>query len=65
MTPDALYFPLMVTASGIVASFVSVLCIHAWTVTVDNVQNALKAQIGMSTLFMTAAVIPSLFVLPE
>jgi len=43
MTEDALYFPLMVTASGIVASFISVLFIHCWTVTVDNVQNALKA----------------------
>merc|ERR1712025_599163 len=25
---DALYFPLMITASGILASFISVLCVH-------------------------------------
>jgi len=63
--PDALYFPLMVTASGIVASFFSVLLVHISTVTVENVQAVLKAQIGLSTLFMTATVIPSLYVLPE
>ena len=32
--PDALYFPLMVTSCGIVASFLSVLFVHCWTVTV-------------------------------
>jgi len=42
-TTDALYFPLMITASGIVASFASVLLVHLWTVTVDNVQSVLKA----------------------
>jgi inorganic pyrophosphatase len=62
---DALYFPLMVTASGIVASFFSVLFVHLWTVTVENVQTVLKAQIGISTLIMTATVYPALFVLPE
>jgi H(+)-translocating pyrophosphatase len=64
-TPDALYFPLMVTASGVVASFVSVLFVHLWEVTVDNVQTVLKAQIGISTVLMTAAVLPALWVLPE
>jgi inorganic pyrophosphatase len=64
-TPDALYFPLMITASGIAASFVSVLFVHLWTVNVENVQSVLKTQIGMSTVFMTVAVIPSLYVLPE
>jgi Na+/H+-translocating membrane pyrophosphatase len=36
-TPEALYFPLMITASGIVASWISVLAVHASVVTVDNV----------------------------
>jgi Na+/H+-translocating membrane pyrophosphatase len=62
---DALYFPLMVTASGILASFVSVLFVHLSTVTVDNVQAVLKYQIALSTIFMTFAVIPSVMVLPE
>jgi len=39
---NALYFPLMVTASGIVASFISVLFVKCWDVTVDNVQFVLK-----------------------
>jgi Na+/H+-translocating membrane pyrophosphatase len=40
--PEALYFPLMITAAGILASFVSVLCVHVSHVTVDNVQAVLK-----------------------
>lgn len=62
---DALYFPLMITAAGIVASFISVLFVHLWTVTVENVQNVLKMQIAISTIIMTVAVIPALYVLPE
>jgi len=42
MHTDALYFPLMVTGSGIIASFLSVLFVHLWTVTTDNVQTVLK-----------------------
>lgn len=63
-TPDALYFPLMITASGIIASFVSVLLIHLYTVTAENVTTVLKWQIGFSTILMTATVIPSLYALP-
>jgi len=65
MTPDALYFPLMITAAGLVASFVSVLCIHFATVTVDNVGTILKSQLGISTLLMTACVIPLVYTLPD
>jgi inorganic pyrophosphatase len=64
-TPDALYFPLMITACGILASFISVLCIHAKKVTAENVQTILKAQIGLSTLLMTACVVPVVYTLPE
>jgi len=64
-TPDALYFPLMITGAGIIASFISVLFVHAFKVTVDNVQAVLKWQIGLSTIFMTVLVIPVIFVLPE
>jgi len=63
-TPDALYFPLMVSASGIIASFVSVLFAHAREVDVQNVQGILKFQIGASTVLMTFAVIPAIYVLP-
>ena len=64
-TPDALYFPLMITASGIIASFISVLMIHFYKVTDSNVTTVLKWQIGFSTILMTATVIPSLYALPD
>jgi H(+)-translocating pyrophosphatase len=64
-TVDALYFPLMITGAGIIASFISVLFVHAWKVTVDNVQFVLKMQIAISTILMTALTIPVVFVLPE
>jgi len=55
----------MITGSGVIASFISVLFVHAWKVTVDNVQSVLKAQIGISTLLMTATVVPIIYILPE
>jgi len=63
--PDALYFPLIVTSVGILASFFSVLCAHAFTVTVDTVQSVLKWQLGISTVFMTLALVPAMWILPE
>lgn len=63
-TPDALYFPLMITAAGIIASFISVLFVHVTTVTSENVQFVLKMQILLSTLFMTIIVFPCTKVLP-
>jgi Na+/H+-translocating membrane pyrophosphatase len=65
ITTDALYFPLMITAAGIIASFLSVLLVHVFTVTVDNVQNVLKAQLAISTALMTVALIPLVYTLPE
>jgi len=62
---EAIYFPLSVTAAGILASFLSVCCIHVSTVSVENVQSVLKAQIGLSTILMTACVIPVVYTLPE
>jgi len=62
---DALYFPLLITASGICASFFSVLCVHVQTVTITNVQTVLKMQLLISCLLMTGAVLPSIYVLPE
>jgi len=64
-TVDALYFPLMITGAGIIASFISVLFVHAWKVSVENVQAVLKWQIALSTIFMSALVIPVIFVLPK
>jgi len=64
-TPDALFFPLCVTSSGVIASFVSVLLAHVRNVTIENVQGILKFQIGASTVLMTFAVIPAIYILPE
>jgi inorganic pyrophosphatase len=64
-TVDCLYFPLMVTAVGIIASFLSVLCAHLFTVTVDTVQAVLKWQLGISTVLMTVCLIPAVYILPE
>lgn len=64
-TDDALYFPLLITSSGVVASFFSVLCVHLVEVTVKNVQSVLKWQIGISTILMTGIVVPAVYVLPK
>ena len=63
--PDALFFPLMITAIGIIASFVSVLFAHLAKVTQGNVQNVLKAQIGISTILMTGLLVPIIHILPK
>ena len=41
-TVDAIYFPLIITSVGIIASFLSVLCANFFTITVDSVGKVLK-----------------------
>ena len=62
---DGLFFPLAVTASGIIGSFISVWFIHFETTEVDTVQRILISQIGLSTLFMTFTVLPAMNLIPE
>jgi len=64
-TADALYYPLIVTSVGILASFASVLFANFFTVNVHTVQNVLKAQLGISTVIMTIALVPTVYILPE
>ena len=64
-TTDCLYFPLIVTSVGILASFLSVLFAHFFTVTTETVQAVLKWQLGISTIFMTGLLIPAMYILPE
>ena len=64
-TVDAIYFPLFITATGIFASFLSVLCVSFFTITVDTVGSVLTWQLGISTIFLTFAIIPAVFILPE
>jgi len=63
-TPDALFFPLMITSIGIIASFFSVLLVHIQTVTEENVGTVLKAQLFYSTAIMSVALVPVVYVLP-
>ena len=63
--PDATYFPIMVTAVGILASYVSVLFVRFGEVTTENVESKLKHQLIISTSLMTIFILPLLFVLPE
>jgi inorganic pyrophosphatase len=64
-TPDAAYFPLIVTAVGILASFVTVFFIGCAPVSRENVESKLKWQLIMSTVLMTVLVIPTLQFLPD
>lgn len=63
---DAIYFPLMITAAGILASFLTTFLATNFTrVTKDTVERTVKIQLIVSTILMTACVVPLVFVLPE
>jgi inorganic pyrophosphatase len=65
-TPDATYFPLLITAVGILASFVTTFfATHVGRVNKDNVESKVKWQLIISTVLMTAAVYPLIGVLPD
>ena len=64
-TPDAVYFPAMVSAVGILASFISVLFVRIGEVNGDNVEGKLKVQLTLSTVLLSAMLVPLLFVMPE
>ena len=61
-TAEAIYFPLVVTAVGIIASFV---CQFFAYIRTDKVELQLKIQLWVSTILMSAMIIPTIFVLPE
>lgn len=64
-TPNAMYFPLMVTAVGILVSFVtSFFATNAVKVTAKNVETTVKWQLIISTILMTGAIIPLTLYLP-
>jgi len=62
-TPDAVYFPLLVTSAGIVASVLTVPFAYMFK---HDVETKLKVQLIVSTLLMSALLIPVvLIVLPK
>jgi len=61
ITTDAIYFPLIVSSVGIVASFVCVQFAH-----IDmSVEWKLRSQLLISTGLMTACLVPCIYMLPE
>ena len=64
-TTDAIYFPLMITSVGILVSFVTTFfATNLMTVTKDNVETIVKWQLIISTILMSAAIIPLTLILP-
>jgi len=62
---DAIYFPLMVTAVGVLVSFLTTFfATNFMTVTENTVERAVKWQLIISTVFMSGAIIPLLTLLP-
>ena len=64
--PDATYFPLMITAVGILVSFITTFFATNFSkVNKDNVESIVKWQLIISTILMTAAIVPLVYLLPE
>lgn len=63
-TPDAMYFPLIVTAIGIMASFLSQFLAKWGNVTKDNVETRLKLQLVWSSVIMSVLLVPAVLILP-
>lgn len=61
-TPEAIYFPLVVTSAGILASFI---CQFFAFIQGGTVETKLKIQLGLSTVLMSGLLIPTLQMLPE
>lgn len=62
---DAIYFPLIVTAAGIIASFLTtILATNFGRVTHETVERTVKIQLIVSTVLMSLVLIPCVFVLP-
>ena len=61
-THEAIYFPLIVTAIGIAASFI---CQFFAYIKTENVETTLKIQLWVSTILMSIMIIPAIYVLPE
>ena len=63
-TPDAMFFPLIVTAIGILASFFSQFLAKWGNITKDNVETRLKLQLVWSSVIMSVLMVPAVKILP-
>jgi len=59
---DAVYFPLLVTSVGIIASLITVLIVPFAG---SNTESKLRNQLLISTVLMSLAIIPLIYMLPE
>jgi len=64
-SPDAIYFPLVVTAAGICVSFISIWFAYPGDINKYSVDSRLFWQIVVSTVLMTAAIVPCVYMLPD
>ena len=65
-TPNAMFFPLTITAVGILVSFVtSFFATNVWKVTHETVESTVKWQLIISTVLMTGAIVPLIYTLPN
>lgn len=62
--PDAIYFPLIVTSIGILASFFSQFLAKWGVVNKDNVETRLKLQLVWSSVIMSVLLVPAVYILP-
>jgi len=58
---DAIYFPLVITASGVAVSFITIWFVNCF----NDVDKKLFWQIVISTVLMTGAIVPALWMLPQ
>ena len=66
VTENSMMFPLMITATGIVVSFVtSFFATNIMRITKDTVERAVKWQLIISTVLMTGALYPLIKFLPD
>lgn len=65
-TADAIYYPILITASGILASFITTFFAYKFhRITMNNVERTIKYQLIISTTIMSILLFPVTFVLPE
>jgi len=58
---DAIYFPLVITAAGVAVSFITIWFVNLW----EKVDAKLFWQIVISTVLMSGAIVPALYMLPD
>jgi len=64
--PNAMYFPLLITAAGIIVSFfTSFFATNFFRVRHDNVESVVKWQLIISTVLMSGALVGTIEVLPD